>query len=110
MNKKQNVFWNGSVQDEYYTPRYAVDIIIPFLKNKGFRKVLCPFDSEKSNYVKVLRENGFIVDASILPKSFFDYSIDELCEYDVIVSNPPFSKKMKFLKDYLKVKYHLCYY
>ncbi|HAP5496858.1 TPA: hypothetical protein IU017_002871 [Enterococcus faecalis] len=37
--------------DEWYTPAYAVEPIIPYLK-KG-STVWCPFDLPDSNYVKL---------------------------------------------------------
>ena len=78
--------------DEWYTPSYAVDIIIPFLKARKFDKVLCPFDTEDSEFVKVLRNEGFVVEFSHIweGKDFFD--IDNI-DVDCIVSNPPFSKR-----------------
>jgi hypothetical protein len=38
--------------DEYYTPKYAIEPLLPFLK--PFKKIWCPFDMEWSNYVKML--------------------------------------------------------
>lgn len=40
--------------DEYYTPRYAVEIILPYLEK--FSHIWCPFDKEHSQFVKVLQE------------------------------------------------------
>ena len=45
--------------DEYYTPEYAVRPIIRFLKPNS--TVWCPFDTEESEYVKVLKNEGFKV-------------------------------------------------
>ena len=47
--------------DEWYTNRDSVEMIIPYLRDNGYHKILCPFDKEKSNFVKVLREHGFEV-------------------------------------------------
>ena len=60
--------------------------------------VWCPFDMEFSNYVKVLRAEGFKVISSHIDedKNFFFYEPEE--EYDVIISNPPFSQKDNVLK------------
>ena len=80
-------------QDEFYTPRILVEPIIKYLKPKS--TVWCPFDTENSEFVLCLKENGFKVIYSHIKynQDFFDYEPDE--DYDCIVSNPPFSKKLK---------------
>lgn len=45
-----------SKSDEYYTPRYAVEIILPYLDK--FEHIWCPFDKEHSEFVKALQERG----------------------------------------------------
>jgi len=51
-------------QDEYYTPAYLVEKIVPYLKKANIHRVLCPFDNEDSEFVRVLSQNGFVVDYS----------------------------------------------
>ena len=34
--------------DEYYTPDYVVEILVPYLKNKNIKKIWCPCDKETS--------------------------------------------------------------
>lgn len=84
--------------DEYYTPDYIVEIIVPYLKNKGFKTIWCPCDLETSEYVKVLRNNGFTVyNTHIdLGQDFLTYKPD--FEFDAIVTNPPFSIKNKIIE------------
>lgn len=83
--------------DECYTPRYGVTPIVKYVLAKGYKKVWCPFDLEHSFYVRLLKEAGMEVIHSHLGegKDFFHYEPEE---YDVIVSNPPFSIKDKILK------------
>lgn len=83
-----------SKSDEYYTPAYAVRIIIPYLKAKGFKCIWCPFDKEQSEFVKLLKEAGFEVIFSHIEtgQDFFEYELPPF-EADCIVSNPPFSKR-----------------
>lgn len=78
--------------DEWLTPRYPVELIVPYLRERGYRKVLCPFDRADSNFVTVLLESGFEVTSSCLQDGvdFFGLSLEG---YDVVVSNPPFSKR-----------------
>ena len=85
--------------DEVYTPAYAVQPIIKYLKLFNPNAVIwCPFDKEYSNYVKEFTKAGFKVIYSHIDeeKNFFFYEPDE--HYDVIISNPPFSQKDNALK------------
>ena len=49
----------GSGNDEFYTPVYAITPLIKYLKDKGFKKILCPFDTKDSKIYKVLLSEGF---------------------------------------------------
>ena len=93
-------------QDEYYTPKVLVDILIPYLIawetvfiDKNGRKpiIWLPFDTEESRYYTVLKEHDFEVVRSHLndDKDFFTYQPEQ---FDLIVSNPPFSKKKDIFK------------
>ena len=96
MNFSQQI--KQSNTDEWYTPPEAVSIIVPYLRAKGYHKILCPFDMEHSEFVRVLSENGFNVSYSHIATGtdFFDRM--DLREFDAIVSNPPFSKRQKILE------------
>ena len=88
----------NSNNDEFYTPKYAVLPIIPYLKEKKFQSIWCPFDTEKSLFVKTLAEEGFNVIFSHKDqgKNFFDEKTP-IC--DAIISNPPYSAKGKVLEN-----------
>lgn len=81
--------------DEVYTPAYAVKPILKYIKQDGI--VWCSFDTEESEYVKLIREAGHKVIASHIDedKNFFFYEPEE--HYDCIISNPPFSIKDEVL-------------
>lgn len=82
--------------DEVFTPFYAVE---PLLKYISKDKIIwCPFDEEWSAYYQMFKENGYNVIRSSLVEGqdFFTYEPNK--EYDIIVSNPPFSKKDKVLR------------
>lgn len=87
--------------DEWYTPAYAVEPIIPYLKKNS--TVWCPFDLPESNYVKCLKENGFKVIHSHISegKDFFKQEVPE-CDY--IVSNPPYSLKDDILERLIAIE------
>lgn len=81
--------------DEYYTPSYAVFPIIEKLKPRS--TIWCPFDTEDSNFVKVLNDKGFkVIHTHIFDgQDFFEQQVPE-CDY--IVSNPPYSLKGNIFK------------
>jgi hypothetical protein len=85
---------NGT-NDEIYTPEYAIKPILQFVpKNKI---IWCPFDKEESNYVKLLRKNGntVVISHKDNNQNFFEYEPDN---WDIIVSNPPYSIKDQVLE------------
>lgn len=98
----------GSNNDEFYTPRYAIQPIIKYLKNRGFKNIWCPFDTDDSLFVSILRGNGFTVKAThiINGGDFFKLinNEDVVESADVIVSNPPYSLKTEVLKSLFNSK------
>lgn len=94
------------VQDEWKTPSILVNMIVPYLRKweidfvneNGYRPLIwLPFDTEESQYYKILNEQGFQVVRSHLNdgKDFFNYQPEQ---FDIIVSNPPFSRKLDIFK------------
>lgn len=83
-------FSNMSVNDEKYTPNYAVLPVIKYLPKSKI--IWCPFDTQNSEFVLALRDSGFEVVHSHIRtgQDFFTY---EPPYWDIIVSNPPFSNK-----------------
>lgn len=82
--------------DELYTPDYAVYPIIKYIP-QNIKTIWCPFDKEESNFVKILRNNGYNVILSHIEngKDFFQFQPEN---YDMIISNPPYSIKKKIIK------------
>jgi hypothetical protein len=110
MRSKDILYSNGG-NDECYTPAYAVEPIAKYVadyernvweKNGNTTKrnliVWCPFDKEDSEFVKQLSKWAFIdvvfshIDNG---QDFFNY---EPKEWDIIVSNPPFTNKRKYFE------------
>lgn len=87
-------FNNFSVNDEKYTPNYAV---LPILKYLPKKTIWCPFDTRNSEFVLALQENQFDVVYSHIRtgQDFFEY---EPPTWDIILSNPPFSNKAEVFK------------
>jgi len=93
--------------DECYTERYAVEPLLEFLEDYSFELckackknwfphwkpiIWCPFDTEESEFVKVFQENGYRVEFSHIKygQDFFSY---EPKEWDIMISNPPWTGK-----------------
>jgi hypothetical protein len=103
LNKGYLTAKTDKASDEVYTPEEAVRPLIKHLQvyqqecQKEKLVIWCPFDTEESNYVTILREAGFEVIASHIDngQNFFYYEPEA---YDIIVSNPPFSIKDDVIK------------
>jgi len=80
-------------KDEYYTPSILVKPILEYIKPNS--TIWCPFDTEDSEFVILLKEAGHNVIYTHIwyGEDFFELDID--CDY--IISNPPFTKKLKVL-------------
>lgn len=95
----------GSGNDEFYTPKYAIEPILKYIPRGS--KVWCPFDTTDSNFYKLLSENGYEVKVSHLESGvdFFDTAkvkgYVDWCEY--IVSNPPYSLKAKVFEQLFNI-------
>ena len=84
----------NSRNDEYYTPACAIYPIMKYLERGSV--IWCPFDSDESLYVKIFKANGFSVINTHISTggNFFKLNIE--CDY--IISNPPYSIRIKVLE------------
>jgi hypothetical protein len=83
-----------SGSDEYYTPEYAITPILKYISKES--KVWCPFDTYESNFVKMLKARGNEVVFTHISKGEDFFNIEEEC--DVILSNPPYSRKTEVIE------------
>lgn len=90
----------GSKNDEFYTPSYAVEPIIKYIKTPS--TIWCPFDTDESQFVKMFRQSGNRVIATHISNNqdFFQLNID--CDY--IISNPPYSLKSEVIQRLFDIK------
>lgn len=97
VNKGYMTAKTNKESDEYYTPKEAVEAIIKHIP-KWVKTIWCPFDTQYSQYVIVLQQQGYNVIYSHIDngQNFFYYEPEE--KYDCIISNPPFSLKDDVLK------------
>jgi len=83
--------WSGltgeKLSDEWYTMPETVWTMIDILKPRAHSVICCPFDTQKSHFVKILQSLGHTVIHSIT-----DW-LDKEYEYDYLITNPPFSIK-----------------
>lgn len=91
----------ASGNDEFYTPNYAIEPILKYVKEDS--TVWCPFDTEDSNFVKLLREQGHTVIATHLNNDEDFFKVTPVkCDY--IISNPPYSIKAEVLDRLFSLK------
>lgn len=77
-------------RDEVYTPDSALDIILPFLEDNS--KVIYECAVGTGNIKNYFEGKGFNV---VCGSDFFN---DNINEFDIIVTNPPYSLKDEFLE------------
>ena len=80
--------------DEWYTPREAVEVLLEFIP-KGSR-ILCPFDTAESEYVKVFGKDHTVIHSHISEGiDFFELPKPDV---DYVISNPPYSRRNDVIK------------
>ena len=80
--------------DECYTPHYAVKPILKYIPKDAI--VWCPFDKQESEFVKQISQQNEVVYSHIdTNQDFFTYEPDD---WDVMISNPPFTNKRKYFE------------
>jgi hypothetical protein len=96
-------FSKNGPNDEYYTPIEAVEMILPFIP-KHVRTIWECTAIKESRIVEVLRAKGYVVTPSHIAegKDFLTYEPEE--DYDIIITNPPYSLKDKFLQRAFELK------
>jgi hypothetical protein len=81
--------------DECYTPKYGVTPILKYIPKNA--KVWCPFDTKESEFVKQIGAQNLVISTHISTgQDFLTYTPN--FDWDVIVSNPPFTNKRKFFE------------
>ena len=93
MNSGEILYSKGK-NDECYTP---IEGVLPILKYIPKGKIIwCPFDTEKSNFVKEISKTNKVIKSHISEeKDFFEYEPEE---WDILISNPPFTDKRKYFE------------
>jgi hypothetical protein len=91
-NKKEILGLELNPNDEFYTPIYAIEPLLEYIKPNS--KIWCPFDTELSNFKKIFETKGHTVICSHIWEGddFFSMTVPN-CDY--IISNPPYSLKFE---------------
>ena len=97
------VYYQQGGGDEQYTPKYGVEVLLLHIQHLKDKIIWCPFDREDSQFVKVLKENGFKVVYSHLDygQDFLNYEPER---WDIIISNPPYKNKRVYWERCLDLK------
>lgn len=94
LNKAYLNAGHNATSDECMTPYYAVDPLAKYIP-KG-KTIWCPFDKEWSAFVNIFSQTHKVIYTHIdNGKDFFNYQPNN---FDLIISNPPFSVKDKVLE------------
>ena len=80
-----------------------MEVLLPHIQHLKDKIIWCPFDKEDSEFVKVLKENGFKVTFSHISEGK-DFLLYEPENWDIIISNPPYKNKRVFWERCLDLK------
>jgi hypothetical protein len=93
LNSKTLMYSEGN-NDECWTPNYGVKPVLEFIPKQ--KVIWCPFDTEDSEFVKQISKKNEVVFSHIFNgQDFFAYEPEH---WDIIISNPPFTKKRKYFE------------
>lgn len=88
--------YNPNRTDEWYTPLHIVLKCYELLKVRYKSTILCPFDTDKSEFVQWGQKTN-----NTVLYGMRDY-LDKSYEHDYMITNPPFSIKDKVIEKVLK--------
>lgn len=105
--KLPNAFINFNRENiEAYTPKYAVDIILPYICKT--KVIWAPFSKDNHNFAYYLRSLGYqVINTHYDPiknegKDFLTYK--PTFNFDIIIDNPPFKNKTRYVEKVISYK------
>lgn len=96
ITNKQDKLGAINPNDEFYTPNYAIEPILKYIKPSS--NIWCPFDTQESNFVKLLIKAGHNVHWTHIDAGMDFFTQDTPTGIDYIISNPPYSIKFEVFK------------
>lgn len=98
MGRDSRKLGNNAQSDECYTPKAALSNLFPFLdETKTYYEAT---SGESTTIIEALTEGGFSIVGSG-DTDFFNCGPEDI--YDGVVTNPPYSKKDKFIEHCYKL-------
>jgi len=92
--KSKDILYSSGSNDECYTLPYAVEPILKYINKELI--VWCPFDTEESEFVKQISVQNKVIYSHIdNGQDFFTYEPEN---WDIMISNPPFTNKRKYFE------------
>lgn len=86
----QSILYSAGNNDECMTPDYAIYPLLKYIPENVV--IWCPFDTKDSEFVKIISKHNKVIYSHIQNKQdFYVYEPDE--DWDIIISNPPFTNK-----------------
>lgn len=104
----RNILGFQKSNNEFYTPEEPIINLLEILQIPKSKVIWCPFDKKESNFVKILQANNYKVIYSHIDDGcdFFNYEPKQ--KYDLIISNPPFTKKRLLIERCEQLKKPFC--
>jgi len=106
ITNKADIITGGEVtinpNDEFYTPNYAIEPLLKHLKPNS--NVWCPFDTQDSNFVKLLTASGHTVTHSHISAGSDFFTAEPPQGTNYIISNPPYSIKAEVFTRLFELK------
>ena len=88
------ILYSKGKNDECYTPPEGVTPILKYIPKDAI--IWCPFDTKESEFVKQISKQNKVIASNIhTGQDFFEYEPEE---WDIIISNPPFTNKRKYFE------------
>jgi hypothetical protein len=94
MIDSKKVLYSAGKNDECYTLPYAVEPILKYIPEGAI--VWCPFDTPESEFVKQISKTNRVIATHI--EDDLDFFEMQPVEWDIIISNPPFTNKRKYFE------------
>ena len=88
---------NHKVFDELFTPDYAIEPMLKYIP-RDVQSIWCPCDTYESRIVQRLQGQEYDVISSHIDNGCDFLSWETKHDYDMIITNPPFSIKDKIIK------------
>jgi len=69
------VYYQQGGGDEQYTPKYGVEVLLPYIQHLKDKIIWCPFDKEDSQFVKTFKPNNLqiIKDGKVIEEYYDNY-------------------------------------